>query len=257
MGFFTSTSSTDQTQSYNNATLGDYTSAYRGFAPWEFATLDPTTTLAAMGEGTKLGGKNLGFDFKKSLQGMSDEEKNQATMANDALKRVADRQKSGQFLTPEETTFVNQQLDKSFESSRAFAYKDWEKGTQMLAGSRGLRMSDTPVAQPAMQSLRDMELGFSSQRAAQGLQTTMQLSQNQNQFDQSLASSLQQLQLNKFNTRQQAMFGSGLQGAANINYTTNTKTNSSATPSGFSQMNQMFGFAKDLGGSIASMGMGK
>lgn len=255
MGFFTSHSSTDQTQSYNNATLGDYTSAYRGFAPWEFATLDPTSTLAAMGSGTKLGGKDLGYDFKKSLQGMSTEEKNQAQMANDALGRVAERQKSGQFLTPQETKFINEQLDKAFESSRAFAYKDWEKGSQMLAGGRGLRMSDTPVAQPAMQSLRDMELGFSSQRAAQGVQATMQMSQNQNQFDQSLAQTLQTLQMNKFNTRQQAMFGSGLQGAANINYTTNTKTNSSGTPSGFSQMTQAFGFAKNVGGSMAALAM--
>jgi len=51
MGFFDTKSRIDQTQRYDNPELRTHTAAYRGAAPWGFATLDPTATLVAMGGG--------------------------------------------------------------------------------------------------------------------------------------------------------------------------------------------------------------
>ena len=254
MGFFDTPTQQETIQSYTNDTLGKYTQAYRDAAPWGFASLDPNATLAAMGSGTDLSGKELGADFKASLKKMSDQEKEQAQISQDALKRINQRQTSGQFLTPQETEFVNTSLDKAFESSRSIAIKDWELGAQKLAGSRGMRTSDTPVAQPAMNALRDMELGFSSQRASAGLDATMKLSANQNMFDQSLSDSLQSLQFNRWNARQGHLFGGGASAAANINYTAKSNTKGKQGMSGFGQVMAGFQMANatlDLGSRLA------
>lgn len=257
MGFFDSSSTQDSTVKYDNPELRQYTQAYRDAAPWGFASLDPSATLAAMGKGT-LG---LSKKFKESLQGMSDTEKKQAQASQDAMQRIADRQKSGNFLTSQETDFINQNLDKAFEASRTFAYRDWEKGAQTLAGSLGLRTSDTPVAAPAMQSLRDMELGFSSQRAQTGLNATMQMSAQQNQFDEGLMNSLNSLQFNRWNARQGFLFGGGMQAASQLGYTTNTHSKTTQGMSGFGQVmasldmaNKFMSTAQNLGGPLMSMG---
>lgn len=258
MGFFDSKSKQETTMEYENKQLAGYTAAYRGAAPWGFATLDPTATLAAMGQGTKVAGKNLGADFKATLEGMSKEEKQQSKASNEALERIVERQKSGNFLTPQETEFVNTSLDKAFESSRNIAYKDWEKGAQSLAGRQGLRTSDTPVARPAMESLRDMELGFSSQRAQAGLDTTLKLSANQNLFDEQLMNSLNTLQFNKWSTRQSHLFGGGLSAAANLGYKTNQTSYTTQGMSGFGQVMagfQMANAAGEFGKNMGGMGM--
>lgn len=259
MGFFDG-GSTTSTMEYENPLLKQYTAAYRGAAPWGFASLDPDATLAAMGEGTTLAGKKMGEDFKASLKGMSADEKKQAQASQAALQRIVERQKSGNFLTPQETEFINTSLDKAFESSRNIAMRDWTTGAQSLAGSLGLRTSDTPVAQPAMQSLRDMELGFSSQRAQAGLNSTLQMSAQQNQFDQGLMDSLNSLQFNRWNARQGYLFGGGLSAAANLGYkTTQTMKQKMSgfgqVMSGISMANGFLDLGKKVGGMAMAGGM--
>lgn len=259
MGFFSSKVTTKTESTYENPELKKYTAAYRGAAPWGFATLDPTATLAAMGSGTKLGGTNLGFDFKRSLEDMSDVEKKEAKASMDALDRIKQRQESGQFLTPQETEFVNTQLDKAFESSRKIAFENWTLGAQQLAGGRGLRMSDSPVADPAMRSLRDMELGFSSQRASMGLDATMKLSAQQQAFDQQLRDSLEMLKMNRWQTRQAHLFGGGLDAASRLGF---KQTGKNTTIQGMSGLQKVMGTMSmisqglDLGSKIAGMAGG-
>lgn len=254
MGLFSSSSKT--VDNYSNPLLANYTNAYRASAPWEFATLDPTATLAAMGTsktGTSLGRTNLGVDFKKTLEGMSADEKKQAQAANDALDRIRTRQESGQFLTPQETDFINTNLDKAFQYAHDVGYKDWQLGAQSLAGGRGLRTSDTPVAAPAMAELRNFELGLGSKRAELGLNATMQMSAQQNAFDESLREFQQNLMNSKWQTRQGFMFGGGLQGAGVIS-SSNTRYNSNS-PSVMSSIGQTFDVAQkglQLAGTAAS-----
>lgn len=262
MGFFDSKSKQESSMRYDNPMLQDYASVYMGAAPWGFASLDPDAALAAMGKGATIGGKDLsGTGFKQHLKDMSAEERKQAEASQDALSRIVERQKSGQFLTPQETEFINNSLDQAFASSRNIAYKDWEKGAQSLAGRQGLRTSDTPVAQPAMNALRDMELEFSSQRAGAGLEATMKMSAQQNMFDSELMNSLNSLQFNRWNARQGYLFGSGMQGASQIGY--NSQSNSTVTKgmSGYEQFmggldmaNGVFDFGKKLGGPLMAMG---
>lgn len=257
MSFFSSKTTTKSKSSYDNPLLKEYLATFQGSAPWAFASMDPDATLAAMGQGTTVGGKDLGAGMKAKLQGMSDQEKMQTKASDQALQRIQERQKSGKFLTPQETDFINQQLDKAFESSRAIAYEDWTRGAQMLAGSRGLRMSDTPIADPAMRSLRDMELGFSSQRAGMGLDATMQLSQRQQQFDADLMNNLNNLQFNRWNARQNYLFGGGAQAVGNQSY---TQTGSSTAKKGMSGLEKITGTmgmlnkGLELAGSFAGMG---
>lgn len=255
MGFFDSKST--QTETYDNPELRQYTAAYRGAAPWGFATLDPTATLAAMGGGTKLGGKNLGAGYKEYLKGLSADEKKQAQSTEEALGRIKTRQESGQFLTPQETEFINTSLDKAFEYAHKTGYADWEKATQMMAGGRGLRMSDTPVADPAMRELRNFELGLGSKRAELGLNATLGMSAQQQAFDQSFAQFNQELAQNRWSTRQGFLFGGGLQGASNLGSTTNRVSYNKA--SGFDQVMGSLKMATgvmDLGAKIGSMGAG-
>jgi hypothetical protein len=261
MGFFDSKQKQNINETYDNKDLRQYTAAYRGAAPWGFSTLDPTATLAAMGQGTKIGGTDLGLDFKEYLKGLSKEEQAMTKSTNDALERIKTRQESGQFLTPEETNFINTSLDKAFEYAHRTGYQDWEKGTQMLAGSRGLRTSDTPVAQPALQELRNFEVGLGSKRAELGLDATMQLSAQQQQFDQSFAQFNQALQQQQWSTRQGFLFGGGLQAAGNLGYTRNTKGTVTNQMSGYGQvmsgLNMAQGFVdfgKQFGGPMMALG---
>lgn len=257
MGFFSSKQTSRSESTMENPELKKYTDAYRGFAPWGFASLDPEATLLAMGGGTKLGGTDLGSDAKKALKGMSDQEKLEAEAADAALQRIQQRQESGEFLTPQETQFVNQQLDKAFESSRKIAFEDWTRGTQMMAGGRGLRMSDTPIADPALRELRNMELGFSSQRASAGLEATMGLSAQQMQFDQNLMDSLKSLQMNRWSTRQAHLFGGGLQAAGQLGYKMTGKNTTTKGMSGLEKVMGTMGMVSQglsLAGQIGMMG---
>lgn len=261
MGFFNSSVTAESSSSYNNPELRAYTEAYRGAAPWGFASLDPEATLMAMGQGTKLGGKDLGAGAKKYLEGLSKEERAMQEETTAALERIKERQASGKFLLPQEAEFINTSLDKAFEFSRKTMYTDWERGAQMLAGSRGLRMSDTPVGQPATQELRNLELGLGSKRAELGLSTTLDFSRNQQLFDQSIAQFNQNFMQNKWLNRQNFLFGAGGQMAGNLGYTTTNRTKTTSSPSGLSNvMGTMkmistgLDLAGQLGGGISSMG---
>jgi len=247
--------SSDETNTYRNDTLAKYTQEYRAAAPWGFATLDPTATLAAMGQGTKLGKKDLGAGFKEYLAGLSGDEKKQAGQTQEALKRIQQRQESGQFLTPQETDFINTSLDKAFEYANTTGMRDITLQAQTLAGRQGLRTSDTPIAQPAMNATRDLALGISSQRAQAGLGATMQMSQQQNAFDTSFAEFQQNLAMSRQNSRNSFLFGGGLTGASNIGYTTTshmegTKTSSPSIMSNIQQTTSALSGIMDLGQKV-------
>jgi hypothetical protein len=253
MGFFDTKSKSETEMTYDNPELRSYTAVYRGAAPWGFASLDPDAALFAMGKGTKLGGKNLGQEAKDHLKDFSAAEKKERQMTDAFLNQIKERQESGQFLTPQETEFINTSLDKAFEYAHKTGYADWEKATQMMAGSRGLRMSDTPAAEPALRELRNFEVGLGSKRAELGLSATLDMSKNQQQFDASFAQFNQQLAQNRWATRQGFLFGGGLQAAGNLGYKTNTTQYNTQGMSGFGKVMagfQMANASLDLAGRI-------
>src|SRR5574341_2122759 len=261
MGLFSSSSKS--TTDYYNATLDQYTSAYRQFAPWSFATLDPMAALVSMGDTTKLGktGKDLGATGKEMLQGMSDQEKSELDMENAALKRIQQRRETGQFLTPQETDFINKSLDKSFEYARTTGMQDLEKFADTLAGGRGLRMSDTPVAAEALREGRNFQLGLGSERAKMGMQATMDFAKTQEAFDQGFQQFLTQMRMGRWQTRQQALFGGGLSGASQVGFHSQSKNIfSPSTMSNIGQTigvaNQFVDFAKNVGGTASGFSQG-
>ena len=259
MGLFSSSTETQQQTESVNRLLGSYTSPYRKIAPWAFASLDPEATLAAMGSGTKLGNKNLGANFKKRLQGMSADEKNLEQANRDTLARIKQRQESGQFLTPKETEFINTSLDKAFEFAHKTGYEAWQRGAQELAGGRGLRTSDTPVAQQALRELSNFEVGLGSKRAELGLGATLDFAKNQQMFDEGFREFNEQLKQNKWATRQGFMFGGGLSGAGNIAQTTSSYGRTTGSPSMMSNIGQTIGVASSglkLAGQIGAFGSG-
>jgi hypothetical protein len=263
MGFFSSSSEStvDQKNTYQNDVLDQYTKAYRNAAPWGFATLDPTATLAAMGKGTKLGNKDLGANFKDYLSGLSGDEKKQAGQTQEALQRIQQRQESGQFLTPQETDFINTSLDKAFEYANTTGMRDITLQAQTMAGRQGLRTSDTPIAQPAMNATRDLALGLGSQRAQLGLNATLQTGAQQNAFDQSFAEFQQNLQMSRQNSRNSFLFGGGLSGASNVGYTQTSQmrgkqTSSPSTMSNIMQTTQALSGIMDLGQKVGGAFMG-
>lgn len=262
MGFFDSKKTTESSSTYDNPELRQYTQSYRGASPWAFASLDPTATLAAMRRGADIGGLGMGTkagkDFKKHLEGLSADEKKQQTDTDSALERIRTRQESGQFLTPQETEFINTSLDKAFEFSRTAAVADWTKATQMMAGSRGMRMSDTPVAEPALRELRNIEVGMASKRAELGLSATMDMSKNQQLFDANFAQFNQQLAQNRWATRQGFLFGGGGQMASQLGYKSTSKNTSTTGMSGFGKVMaglSMAGGVLDLGKKVGGMAM--
>lgn len=254
MGFFDSKTVSDSTSTYDNPELRQYTAAYRGAAPWGFASMDPNATLFAMGSGTKLGGVDLGQGAKDFLKNQSDQDKQQNQATQDALARIKQRQESGNFLTPKETEFINTSLDKAFEYAHSTAVGDWTKATQAMAGSRGLRMSDTPIAAPALHELKQLDLGLASQRAQAGLSATLDMAQNQQNFDASFAQFNQQLAQQKWATQQGNLFGGGLQAAGQLGFKTTERNTVTKKMSGFQQVMAGFQMANatlDLGGRLA------
>ena len=263
MGFFDSKSTVETSSSFDNPELRQYTQTYRNSSPWTFATLDPTATLAAMTKAPKgtLAKKFGGVDskFGKELQKQAQSEEMEREMSNDALKRIQARQESGEFLTPKETEFINTSLDKAFEYAHKTGIEDWTKATQMMAGSRGLRMSDTPAAEPALKELRNFELGLGSQRAQMGLNATLDFSKNQQTFDANFSSMLKNIGQNRWQTRLGFMFGGGLQGASQLSGSSKGTNTTSGSMSGFGKVMgglQMAQGVLDLGKSVGGMMMG-
>lgn len=257
---------TSSTQNlYSNPILGNYTSGYMGAAPWGFQTLDPSATLAsmrvqsAMGSGTPnanwdADGRYIGPAARKQeLQALADAEKQEGVATSAALARIKQRQESGQFLTPQETEFINTSLDKAFEYAHKTGLEDWTKATQMMAGSRGMRMSDTPIADPALRELRNFELGLGSKRAEMGLNATMSLSAQQQGFDAAFVEFNKTLQQNRMATRQGFLFGGGLQGASQLGYAGTTAGMTTSTPGMMDTMSQFAGMA---GNAMQAWGAG-
>ena len=259
MGFFDQKTTSESSSTYDNPELRQYTAAYRGAAPWGFASLDPTSTLYAMGSGTKLGGTDLGQGAKDYLKGLSDEEKKERESTNDALDRIKQRQESGQFLTSQETEFINTSLDKAFEYAHKTAFTDWTKATQQLAGSRGMRMSDSPIARPALENLRDVELGLGSKRAELGLSATLDFSKNQQNFDLAFSQFNQNMQQQRWGARQGFLFSGGMDAAGKLGFKTTEKNTVTKGMSGFQQVMAGFSMANaamDFGKSAGGMAMG-
>ena len=262
MGFFQSSSKT----SAQNPILEQFTMPIRGISPWVFASIDPAATLASMGATTKIGlpqgigvtpglGQDLGPEFKKELQEKVAFENAQLDAEKDALSRIVERQKSGKFITPQESEFINQSLDKAFEYTQNIGMKNLQVFADTLAGRRGLRTSDTPVARPAMEAARELQMGIGSERARLGLQTTLQFSQQQQAFDESFRQSLAGLRMGAWESRMNAMF-QGMQGVSNVSSfgrTTSTPSIAQNISQGMSLASQ----AIKLGGQFASFGTGK
>ena len=263
MGFFNTKSSFESTTTHDNPELRQYTQAYRNASPWGFATLDPTATLAAMTkspEGTlseKFGG--VGGEFGKELKKQAQSEEMEREASNEALQRIRQRQESGEFLTPKETEFINTSLDKAFEYAHKTGFEDWTKATQTLAGSRGMRLSDSPVADPAMRELRNFEVGLGSERAKMGLDATLQFSHNQQMFDQNFTQMLKTLGQNRWSTRQGFLFGGGMQAASQLGFTDKFKGTQTQGMSGLGKVMGTMGMVSgglDLVGKIGTMGSG-
>ena len=195
-------------QTYTNAPLDKYTSGYRAAAPYTFSTLDPAAVLMSK--------KSFAPGEKERLTAMVEQEKKETDYSNAAMDRIAQRQKSGKRLTPEEEDFINTSLDKSFESTRKFGTEDILRMAQSSAGGRGLRTSDSAILEPTLRATRDFELGLGSERASQGLQATMAFASHQQAFDEGMQEFGQNLAFNRWNSRQAYLFGPGAQATAGV-----------------------------------------
>jgi hypothetical protein len=105
------------------------------------------------------------------------------------------------------------------------------------------------------QELRNFELGLGSQRAQMGLGATMEMSKQQNAFDQAIHEFQQNLAQNKWQTRQNALFGGGMNAAAQThtqNWGSVTQKFSPSTMSNIGQTIGVAGQAMQLGGSMAT-----
>ena len=130
-----------------------------------------------------------------------------------------------------------------------------ERFADTLAGRRGLRRSDSPVARPAMEAARDLQLGIGSERARIGMESTLQFAASQQSFDEVFRQSLAGFRTGAWQTRMNAMFGGGMSGASNIGITTTT----TMRPSTAQQISQGMSLGSQvirLGGQIGAMGMG-
>jgi len=250
MGFFTS-SSTAKTEHYNPI-LDTYTQGYRSFSPFAFQSTDPMAFLQAYaqaegaGEGGKFGKEGLykGYtpEAKKAAEEQAAIEKQDRQSASDLLKRST----SGEFLAPDQMKMVDSLVNKAYEYEESRMMEQFKKGASELAGSRGLRMTDTAIARPMMQQLGMAQLGISSQRAGAKLQTGMQLKQ----FEEGVRQFQQNLEYNRWSSRLNWMYGGGAQAASQVKYTDSTK--GTRNLSGFQQLSGSLGLAM----GVASFAMG-
>jgi hypothetical protein len=91
-----------------------------------------------------------------------------------------------------------------------------------------------------------------------GLNATMGMSQQQNAFDQAIHEFQQNLQLNRWNTRQQALFGGGMSGVSGISSHSWGKGSQTTNPSIMSDISQTLGVIKQgaqLAGSFMAPGV--
>lgn len=116
-------------------------------------------------------------------------------------------------------------------------------------------MSDTPAAAPMARELRNFELGLGSQRAQLGLGATMEMSKQQNAFDQAISEFQQSLAQNKWAAKQGFLFGGGMQGISSIgqhSWGKGTQTNAPSIMSNIGQTFGVLGQGMQLAGAFAS-----
>lgn len=240
------------TQIDTNQTLGDYTSIVRANAPYTFNTLDPIATMTRK----TAEGQPYGPGEQERLLGMALQENKETDFTNAAMDRIMQRQASGQRLTSQETDFINKNLDKAFEAPRQFGTENIMRVARESAGGRGMRTSDTSILEPTLRATRDFELGLGSERARMGLQATLAFASQQQAFDEGLREFGQNLSFNRWNARQNYLFGPGAQAAGGVSKTYAGANNQAVTkqPSTLEWLNAGAGLAKsafDLGPSIS------
>lgn len=254
MGFFSSSSK----QETYNAPLDQYTTNYRSWAPWSFSQTDPEAYLAAYASGKRGEGYDAATVGRATEQVEAEKLDKQA--ADQALARFTERQKSGgQYLNPEDQALITDQINKAYAYQYGEAENQFKRAADYTAGGRGLRMSDTPVSDPMGRAYKETLLGLGSARAQSFLTSGLEIAgqrQNertqQNQFDLGFVEFQRNMEFNRWSSRMNYLYGGGLQGAAGIR----SKTEGSATPSGFQQMTAAFGFAKDVAGTAGSFASG-
>ena len=87
------------------------------------------------------------------------------------------------------------------------------------------------------------------------MESTLNFAASQQAFDESFRQSLAGFRTGAWQTRMQAMFGGGMQGASGVQHST-TMTSTPSTAMQISQGMSLAGQAISLGGSIGAMGMG-
>lgn len=252
MGFFSS--SQTSTSTYSNPTLAAYMETFRKTSPWSFAMYDPTATEAALAQGgaeskdlmTKLGTSGV-----EMVKGQAERERKLQSANDEMLQRTLERQRSGEFLTPQESDFINQQLDKAFEYATTTGIGKLKEMAEFSAGGRGLRMSDTPVLRESQRATQELMLGLGSERARLGLGATLDWAKTQQAFEEGFREFNESLSFNKRQAITQQLFGGGLQGMANIGYTQTQKTaNSPSTLSSIMQSMSALQQGIDLVGQV-------
>jgi hypothetical protein len=266
MGFFTSKTE----QKHYNPVLDQYTQNYRSWAPWAFETTDPEAFLQSFAQAERLG-KGGQFGTQGAYEGYTPEAKARAEQqvagekadkkaADEALQRIRGRaDEMGDYLTPDDQKLITEQVDKAFAYQYGEAERQFKRAADFMAGGRGLRMSDTPVAQEMGQALKETQLGLGSQRAqaflGAGLEIAGQRMEGRRQaqaFDMGFFEFQRNLEQNRWSSRLNYMYGGGMQGAGQVQHATTTL----ATKSGFDQMMSIAtapaDIAKSYGQSISS-----
>ena len=246
MGFFSS-----KTESkYYNPVLDQYTQNMRSWAPWAFETTDPEAFLQSYTQAKKLG-KEAQFGTSGQYEGYTPEAKARAEeqvsaekadkkAADEALDRIRGRAgEVGEYLTKEDQALISEQVDKAFSYQYGEAERQFKRAADFMSGGRGLRMSDTPVAEPMGQALKETQLGLGSQRAqaylGAGLEIAGMRQQGRQQaqaFDMGFVEFQRNLEYIRWTSRLGYLYGGGMQGASGVQSTQTTKQ----TKSGFEQM---------------------
>jgi hypothetical protein len=266
MGFFTSKSESK----HLNPVLAQYTENYRSWAPWSFETTDPEAFLQSYAQAERLGKKGQ-FGTTGAYEGYTPEAKARAEeqaagekadkkAADEALERIRGRAgEVGEYLTADDQKLITEQVDKAFAYQYGEAERQFKRAADYMAGGRGLRMSDTPVAQEMGQALKETHLGLGAQRGqaflGAGLEIAGQRMEGRRQaqaFDMGFVEFQRNLEQNRWATRLNYMYGGGMQGASQIQHST-TQFN---TKSGFDQMMSIAtapaDMAKSYGQAISS-----
>jgi hypothetical protein len=137
-----------------------------------------------------------------------------------------------------------QQLDQSYGSAQQQLNLQNKDYADFLSGSRGMRMSDTPISSQAFQRQALGQADLLSNKANMGLNLGMGASQYRMNSALGLANSLPQGLVAAFNPQFQERLAGGTQSMHGTSSSTSNQVN---TPSLMSQIGQGIGIAGQLG----------